>query len=96
MSHPKEDAYDTFIAPLMAEIIAVAKGHKINMFTTFVLDDDDDDGSGPLMCTTSLPENDPADERGAKLVDACREVVRPMGASFVAITISTARAGGES
>ena len=43
----KEAIYDSQINPLMAQIIAICKEHKINAHATFLLDDDN-------ACTTHL------------------------------------------
>jgi hypothetical protein len=36
----KEEVYDEEIAPLMTQIIAICKEHKINTHATFLLDED--------------------------------------------------------
>lgn len=82
---PKETAYDTHIAPLVAQVIALCKEHKINAFATFALDECDD--GGPLLCTTALPV-DPSDVEGERIVDKLRHVVRPEPL-FAALMISS-------
>lgn len=52
----KEQIYDAEINPLMAQIIAICQKHKISMFATFDIPNDED---ADLACTTCL-----ADESG--------------------------------
>lgn len=47
----KETVYDTQIAPLMSQIIAVCQEHDIAMLADFDLSSDDDPG---LRCSTAL------------------------------------------
>jgi hypothetical protein len=47
----REAAYDAEIAPLMTQIIATCKAHKIPMLADFDLSSDDDPG---LKCTTVI------------------------------------------
>lgn len=82
---PKETAYDTHIAPLMTQIIALCQEHSINAFATFALDECDD--GGPLLCTTALPV-DPSDMEGEHIVDKLRRVVRPEPL-FAALMVSS-------
>lgn len=86
MATPKEDAYDTLISPLIAQVIALCKEHKINAFATFALDAREDDGR-VLRCTTSLPV-DKTDEEGFALVEALHDVAKPPP-TFAAFTIIT-------
>jgi hypothetical protein len=77
-------AYDKHIAPLMTEIIRLAKEYDVPMFATFVYSEPEDD---VLLCTTALPlGNDGRHE----IVDRLREVVRPR-AHFMAMTITQTR-----
>ena len=46
-----EKVYDEQIAPLMTQIIAICKEHKLPLFATFLYADDEDRGGGQL-CTT--------------------------------------------
>lgn len=46
-----ESRYDEYIAPLMAQIIAICKNEGIPMGATFQLSDGDD----PLYVTTTIP-----------------------------------------
>ena len=48
----KEPLYDEYIAPLMAQIIAICKREGIPMAATFQLTDDED---APLYCSSSIP-----------------------------------------
>lgn len=53
---PKEDAYDENIAPLMTQIIAMCKEHKIPVVASFGLDKDEN--GEHLLCTTALASDD--------------------------------------
>ena len=80
---PKERAYDEKINPLMAQIIALAKEHKINMFATFSLDYPE--GSEvPLTCNTGIAKPEHGDEVGSRRVAECARIV--LGRSDVALT----------
>ncbi len=46
----KEEIYDSQIEPLMAQILAICKKHKISLIADFGLDDD-------LHCTSALLED---------------------------------------
>jgi len=48
-----EAVYDDEIAPLMTQIIAICKAHKLPMFTTFVYRAEGQDSAD--LCTTNLP-----------------------------------------
>ncbi len=50
----KEQIYDEQISPLMAEIIAVCKEHKIAFVASFAVPNDED---SDLRCTTALIES---------------------------------------
>ena len=58
----KEQIYDEQIAPLMKQIIAICKEHKIANVCTFSLINDDNDGV--MYCTTMniLDECDPPEK----------------------------------
>lgn len=58
----KEQAYDEFISPLMGEIIAHCREHKIPLIANFRIHNDDDPN---LVCTTALlrEEYDPTDNQ---------------------------------
>lgn len=86
---PKEDVYDNQISPLMTQIIAICKEHKIAMLADFALDEDEDSEDGPLKCTTTLltDDHDPTDEQ----IEAMRILLRP-APSFLAVTITTSKA----
>lgn len=85
MPGPKEAAYDELISPLIAQVIALCKEHKINAAATFLLDHDED--GEPMCCTTVLPV-DKTDEPGIERIEACRRVMRPQP-QFAAFTIRT-------
>ncbi len=50
----KEQIYDEQISPLMTDIIAVCKKHKIAFLASFAIPNDDDTD---LRCTTALYES---------------------------------------
>ena len=87
---PKEKAYDTQISPLVAQVIALCREHKINMFATFALDRDDSDDV--LACTTAQPQNDPDDDKGAHMVEDLTHKIRG-GQMVAALTTRTGKAG---
>jgi hypothetical protein len=51
----KEEIYDQEISPLMAQVIACCKEHKIAFVATYSLSSPDDEG---LQCTSALLEKD--------------------------------------
>jgi hypothetical protein len=82
---PKEKAYDDLISPLMTQIIALCKEHRITVFAHYELDDytDEDGEPADVSCTTCIPQ--PEDE------PKCRNlmvVARPRP-QFAAFTIMT-------
>jgi hypothetical protein len=84
----KEAAYDEHISPLMAQVIALCKEHKINMAETFALDHRED--GEPLYCTTLLQAVDPDDAPGIERVRQLRRVMYPK-ATLMAFTIHGAK-----
>jgi hypothetical protein len=56
----KEQIYDAHIAPLMSQILAICKEHKIAMLASFAIPSDYDDD---LCCSSALTtdEYDPPD-----------------------------------
>lgn len=48
----KEEIYDQQISPLMTQVIAICKEHKIANVCSFALGDDEDGDS--LLCTTVM------------------------------------------
>jgi hypothetical protein len=76
----KEEVYDAQINPLMAQIIAICKEHKIPVLASFTLDLDEG-----LQCTTSLLEDDwePADE----MLQAARVLVGHSRRSPLMLTV---------
>ena len=66
---PLEAVYDAEIAPLMAQVIEIAKGYGIGFFATACLE-------GDLRCTTSIPPPDGADPSHAAVVHGCVRVAR--------------------
>lgn len=55
----KEEIYDSQIAPLMAQIIAICKANKIAMLADFAIGHEKDEG---LKCTTALLDDDSPQE----------------------------------
>jgi hypothetical protein len=88
---PKERIYDEQISPLMMQIIALCKEHKINAFADFSLgleaDEDAERFDEPLFCTTALPV-DEADEVGCARVNRLRKEATRRS-DFAAFTITT-------
>lgn len=64
MTTPKEQVYDDEIFPLMKQVIAICKEHKIAMLADFALGFDEESQSD-VKCTTVLLEDDyePTDEQ---------------------------------
>ncbi|TSP14027.1 hypothetical protein [Cupriavidus campinensis] len=54
----KEAIYDDLISPLMAQIIAICKEHKLAMVASFHCENPDDEDSKDLVCTTALTADD--------------------------------------
>lgn len=50
----KEQIYDEQISPLMTQVIAICREHKIANICTFSLDECDDGESEGLRCTTAM------------------------------------------
>ena len=82
---PKEAAYDEHIAPLMAQIIALCKEHKINAAAQFVLDYNEAEGT-PLRCSTVLPV-DEDDAEGFEHIGKLRAIMYPPAPGFAAFTL---------
>jgi len=56
----KEDIYDSEISPLITQIIAICKKHKIPMIASFTYENDEEKGFG--RCTTHLKYEGREDE----------------------------------
>lgn len=84
---PKEAVYDEQIAPLMDQIIALCKEHKINMVADFSLGYDPK-ADETLFCTTAMPSVDPDDERGVEQMMRAYEAIKPQQRLF-AFTITS-------
>lgn len=83
----KEEIYDSQINPLMAQIIAICKEHKIAHVCSFALGMDE--GDGELLCTsTNLLEQCEPPENFSKALD---EIYGKRN-SFTAFTITTTKA----
>lgn len=80
----KEAIYDEHISPLMAQIIALCKEHKINFAGQFSLGIDPNEDE-TLWCATVLPM-DQSDEEGFQRVKELRRVMYPR-ALVLALTI---------
>lgn len=65
-----EAVYDEQIAPLMTQIIAICKEHKIPMFASFLYSRLDDDEGTNNFCTTLVNE-DPH----SKELQRCNDIV---------------------
>lgn len=83
-AQPKEAAYDERVAPLMKQVIALCKQHKINMAAQFGLDIGDE--GNVLYCTTVLHNVDPACEESIERMRKLRDVMYPR-ASVLAFTV---------
>jgi hypothetical protein len=59
-----EATYDEQISPLMLQIIAICKEHRIPMAATFVLNDEG------MRCTTTLPFEPRGDEKLTRTIQA--------------------------
>lgn len=86
---PKEAVYDEQISPLMSQIIALCRNHKINMVADFSLGYDPE-ADKTLFCTTALPKVDPDDEDGAERMMRAYEAMRPRPRVF-AFTITSSK-----
>lgn len=63
----KEQVYDEKIAPLMTQIIEVAKEHGIGFMAHFAIPTPEDDG---LACTTNIPDGEGEFPESCKLATA--------------------------
>lgn len=75
MIGPKEELYDSKIAPLVTQIIELCKEAKINMAMQFALDPSEEEGS--IYCTTVLGDADPDDKEGMEHMEALYKVMKP-------------------
>lgn len=80
----KEQIYDSEISPLMAQIIAICQKHKISMFATYDIPNQDDE---ELCCSTCT-----ADDSG-KLSERIRKFNRLIETS-PPLMLTTERADG--
>lgn len=87
---PKEAVYDQQIAPLMSQIIALCKEHKINMVADFSLGYDVE-ADQTLFCTTALPKVDPDDEKGVERMMRAYEALKPQPQLFAFTIMSSNR-----
>ena len=85
MNPDSEAIYDAQISPLMEQIIAICKEHRIPMLATFQYKQSTPEGDGESgWCTSRIPfaGEDP------RISEACDVMVRT-APSFLAMTIST-------
>lgn len=76
-----EKIYDEQVAPLMAQVIEIAKKHDMPFVASFQLTDDQDE-DGPLMCTSAnLPE-----ECSERLEQAKDILYAPASSSVLTLT----------
>jgi hypothetical protein len=80
----KENIYDEQISPLMQQIIAISREHKIALFFSARLEDEDGD---QLYCTTHLPGDD--DVHHDKF-NQCALIIRPPSQPTMQITTTHA------
>lgn len=76
----REEAYDSKISPLVAEIIAICKEHKIQFLANFEIGDEDDPG---LQCTTNVFGDDWQPSEAMKMAYAN---LRPRSSSPLMVT----------
>lgn len=90
MTTKREAAYDEHIAPLMTQVIAHCKEHKIPLLSCFDLagEDDEQEGGDTLRCTTCIygPDWPLRPEFEQALVH-----FRPPEPTFMAFTITTVK-----
>lgn len=85
---PKERAYDEHFAPLVRQLIVLAKEHRISFAAQAYLDAaPEDEEHGDMKCTTWLPSPD-ATELEAKYMADLRRALYPQP-YFAAFTITT-------
>lgn len=85
---PKEAVYDEKISPLMSQIIALCKEHKINMVADFSLGYDPA-AEQTLFCTTAMPKVDPSDEEGVQRMTRAYHALKPDSGLFAFTITST-------
>lgn len=81
----EEKVYDEKISPLMKQIIAICKEHKIPMIATFIYENDENSDEG--AATTYL--NFGGDDRFSDCLSRAYKVLRVGIHSAMAITISS-------
>lgn len=65
---PRERAYDEHMAPLVKQLIALAKAHKIPLIVNAELDPNDGDANDPMHCSTCVYGDDwPMGARQARI-----------------------------
>lgn len=82
----KEQIHDAQISPLMDQIIAICREHKIAMLATFFIPTEGDDG---LACTSHLP-----DETG-NLPERIQKASRIIRGGTQPLMLTTKNAAGE-
>lgn len=87
-SFNKEAVHDSQITPLMEQIIAICKKHKIPMLATFNYARLAKDGGTDMMCTTCL---DGVNGYQPPAMLKALNVIRNCTAEFAAFTITTSK-----
>jgi len=87
MTTKREAAYDEHLSPLMSQVIALCKEHKIPLLACFDLagEDDEQEGAETLRCTTCLSG---PDWLLHETFEKALVVIRPPPPSFMAFTIT--------
>ena len=89
----KEEIYDEKIFPLMAQVIAICKEHRIAMLFSCALGFEPDDDESQLTCTSAILDRDcePTDEQMRAF-----HIIRPRTmAAVIEITDAPSREGCE-
>lgn len=82
----REQAYDSLLNPLIAQVLEICKAHKIPMLASFGLEESDDEETEGLHCTSALLEDDwnPSPE----LLQAYRTIYSQRTSALTMITIT--------
>lgn len=87
----KEKIYDEKISHLVSEIIKICKSNNISMFSTFVLDYDEEIDDS-LLCTTALPAS--KFDKDNEIIKKLRQVAKEgydVHPRIIAMTISSGK-----
>ena len=89
MPGPREIAYDTYIAPLMTQIISMCREHKIPIVASFELDvQDGDEPDNPMMCTTALTAKEDVGDVRSKKLHQMVDVIHPRHPPIMMVTVT--------